>query len=140
MKCFNRADQQHVASPRTKSAMLFIVSMRDLPLAWFGLRLLQQLGLKAVRLCHVVVSVGIVFVSLHVVPIDERLDSFLEVWRFDGELELVVQLGDEGRVVQGLAHLHDADYGGVDLVLAVLKNKNSICKLLDEEPPHEMNF
>ena len=114
--------------------------MRDLPLAWFGLRLLQQLGLKAVRLCHVVVSVGIVFVSLHVVPVDERLDSFLEVWRFDGELELVVQLGDEGRVVQGLAHLHDADYGGVDLVLAVLKNKNSICKLLDEEPPHEMNF
>ena len=124
-----------MASPRTKSAMFFIVSMRDLPLvAWFGLRLLQQLGLKAVRLCHVVVSVGVVFVSLHVVPVDERLDSFLEVWRFDGELELVVQLGDEGRVVQGLAHLHDADYGGVDLVLAVLKNKNSIYKLFDEEP------
>lgn len=40
----------------------------------------------------------------------------------DGELELVVELWDEQVVWEGLAHLHDAHDGGVDLVLSVLEH------------------
>lgn len=70
----------------------------------------------------VVVLVGVLLVPLHVVPVDERLYPLFEVGRLDGELELLVQLVDEEGVREGLAHLHDADDGGVNLVLAVLEH------------------
>lgn len=40
----------------------------------------------------------------------------------DGELELVVELGDEQVVRERLTHLHDAHDGRVDLVLSVLEH------------------
>ena len=51
-------------------------------------------------LCHVVVLVGVVLVTLHVIPVYQRLYPLLEVWRLDRELELVVEFGQEEVVRQ----------------------------------------
>ena len=40
----------------------------------------------------------------------------------DGEFELFIQLSDQHVVAEALAHLHDADDGGVHLVLTVLED------------------
>ena len=49
--------------------------------------------------------------------------SILTTWFYlDGELELVVELGQQQVVAQRLPHLHDPHDGGVDLVLAVLEH------------------
>ena len=53
-------------------------------------------------------------------PLNER-ERVSEEPHFDGELELLVELGYEHVVTECLPHLHDADDGGVDLVLPVLE-------------------
>ena len=78
-----------------------------------------------VVLCDVVVLLRVVLVAFHVVPVDEGLDALLEVGRLHREAEVREELVEEQRVAQSLAHLHDADDGGVDLVLAVLEMKES---------------
>lgn len=82
----------------------------------------------------------VVLVPLHVVPIDERFDPFLQVGRLERrsdirfgallldkketylywERQLLVQLADEKIVAERFPHLHDAHDRGVDLVLPVL--------------------
>ena len=74
------------------------------------------------NLSDIVVLVGVILVPLHVISIYQRLDPLLEVGRLDGELELVVELGQQQVVAQSLPHLHDPHDGGVDLVLAVLEH------------------
>ena len=49
-------------------------------------------------------------------------EPLLQVRRLHGKLELRVKLVEEEGVGQRLSHLHDADDGSVDLVLAVLEN------------------
>ena len=70
----------------------------------------------------IVVLVGVVLVPLHVVPVDERLDPLLQVRGLDGKLELREEFVEQEGVAERLSHLHDADDGGVDLVLPVLED------------------
>lgn len=70
----------------------------------------------------VVVLVRIVLVALHVVAVDEGLDSLLKIRRLDWKLELVVEFGDEQVVRQRFSHLHDPDDGRVDLILTILED------------------
>ena len=66
------------------------------------------------------ISVRVGGVSFHVVAIDETFDSFLQVRRLYGELELFVQLGDQKVMRQRLPHLHNANDSSVDLILTIL--------------------
>ena len=52
----------------------------------------------------------------------KSVPPFLQIRRLDGEFELRVELVQEEGVRESLAHLHDPDDGGVDLVLAVLEH------------------
>ena len=74
----------------------------------------------------VVISVRVGGVSFHVVTIDETFNPLLQVCWFDGEFELLVQLGDEKVVSQRLAHLHYAHDGSIDLVLPILIKKGAL--------------
>ena len=75
-----------------------------------------------VNLRNVVVLVGVVLVPFHIVSVDERFDSFLEIWRLHRELELVVEFGDQEVVRQRFSHFHDPNDGRVNLVLAILED------------------
>ena len=70
----------------------------------------------------VVVLIWIIFVPFHVVAIDERFDSFLEIWRLHRKLELIVEFCDEQIVRQRFTHFHDSDDGRVNLVLPILEH------------------
>lgn len=51
-----------------------------------------------------------------------QLIDWLVVSDLDRKLELVVNLRHQQIVAQSFPHLHDPDDGGVDLILAILKD------------------
>ena len=87
-----------------------------------SIRLLFSFSFFCVNLRNVVVLVGVVLVPLHIVSVDERFNSLLEIWRFNRKLELVVEFGDEEIVRQRFTHFHDPDDGCVNLVLTILED------------------
>ena len=79
---------------------------------------------RGLRLSYVLVGVGVGSVSFHVIAIDKALDPLLQVGRFDGEFQLLVELRDQQVVRQRLPHLHNSHDRSVDLVLTVLIEKD----------------
>ena len=71
---------------------------------------------------NIVILVGIVLVSFHIVTVNQRLNSFLEIWWLDWKFELVIKFSEKQVMTQGLPHLHDPDNGSIDLVLSVLED------------------
>lgn len=81
------------------------------------------------ELCHIVVGVGVVFVSLHVVSVDEGLYPLLQVCRFNWKLQLIVQFSDQKVMWQDFPHFHDPNNGSINLILPVLEY-SFLCLLL----------
>ena len=65
-------------------------------------------SLELFSLSHVIVLVGVVFVTLHVISVNEGLDPLFQVWRLHWELKLVVEFGKKQIVTECLPHLHNS--------------------------------
>merc|ERR1719266_1587031 len=86
-------------------------------------------SLQLVSLSHVIVLIGVILVPLHVISVNQGLDPLLQVRWLHWELKLVVEFGEKQVVTQRLPHLHNSDYGGINLILSVLEN-SLLCGLL----------
>ena len=65
-------------------------------------------SLELFSLSDVIVLIGVVFVTLHVISVNEGLDPLLQVWWLHWELKLVVELCEKQIVTQCLPHLHNS--------------------------------
>lgn len=78
--------------------------------------------LRVLRLGDVAVRVLLSVLALKVFLLDENVDALFDDlnFRLEAGRELVEDFGDELSVVEDLAHLHDANDGGLDEHFAVL--------------------
>ena len=65
-------------------------------------------SLELFTLSDVIVLIGVIFVPLHVISVNQGLDPLLQVRWLHGELKLVVEFGEKQVVTQCLPHLHNS--------------------------------